>query len=194
MTATQHKYHSALRAPEDSAPQRGFALGSSCAVVHDLTSGPLPAAYGLCDVLYADLPWGEHGAAQFNKRAGVSIPYRDLLTAVGAIIRAQPQPLVLVAGWRAAAHLPPPDKRLCVRLNGALSCALLYRVRLPPARDAADLLHDLATRYHRVGDFCCGYGRSGRIFWEHGREFTMSDYNQECIGYIAAHAAAWQRP
>ncbi len=39
-----------------------------------------------------------------------------------------------------------------------------------------------------------GYGRAGRIFYEAGKRFVMSDYNASCIGHIAKEWQMWVKP
>jgi 2-polyprenyl-3-methyl-5-hydroxy-6-metoxy-1,4-benzoquinol methylase len=68
-----------------------------------------------------------------------------------------------------------------------------YHTTDMPQRCGTDIevIGHLARRYARVGDFCCGYGRTLRLFARHGKRFTGSDYNARCIGYIAEHAPEW---
>ncbi len=157
-----------------------------------MTSGPLPPEYKACDVLYTDLPW-RPGFEEFNRRAGVEgREYQEFLAAVSRIVNDFPGPVVLVTGKHARRDLPAPDHVMKSRLNGAPCIALSYR--LDPAKfcinpefcfcDVEMFLTWLAERFECVGDFCCGYGRVGRIFQEYGRRWVMSDFNPTCIGYI----------
>lgn len=54
-----------------------------------------------------------------------------------------------------------------------------------------EVLALLARKYKKVGDWCCGYGYSGRVFLSQGREAVLSDYNAKCIGYIANNYQTW---
>ena len=155
------------------------------AFVQDLLAGPLPAEYDACDVMYADLPW-RAGFIEFERRTGAQgRSYADLMAAVFRIVRAATCPVVLTCGKLAWSHLPLPRETIHTRLNGATCLALVYNADFKPeCADTIALLHWLAERYGCVGDFCCGYGRAGRIFSEHGKRYIMSDYNSECIGYI----------
>jgi hypothetical protein len=56
---------------------------------------------------------------------------------------------------------------------------------------APELLHALAQRYDVAGDFCAGYGRTARFFLRSGKRAVVSDFNPQCIGYIAEHAEDW---
>ena len=189
---TRAAYHSALHAPAVISLAQHFTLGESVALVHNLTDGPLPPEFAACDVFYADIPWGQTGLARFNERAGVRTPYPEFIAAVTVTLDTIKRPAVIVTGQRDAALLPIPEQRMETRLNGARAVALIYRALLPThVPDTVKLLHLLADKYQRVGDFCCGYGRAGRIFMGRGKRFTLSDYNPACIGYIAQHAASW---
>src|SRR5262245_57087728 len=184
-------YHTALKSSRrmTGRPRQRARLRAGVTLVHDLLRGPLPAEYEACDVLYSDLPW-QSGFAEFERRAGVAAArsYSAFLAAISRILQYDSRPAVLVTGKHALPHLPSPAQVLESTLNGDDCLALFYRSereivgRFPTT---IDLLHWLAERYQCVGDFCCGYGRAGRIFAEHGKQFVMSDYNAECIGYIA---------
>lgn len=169
-------------------PVDRYEIEGSVAFVHDITTGPLPEEYEPCDVLYADPPW-ESGFAVFNERAGVvGVSYPELIIAVANIILASPVPVVLMWGQKALAKLPEPDQVLPGVLNGGDVSTLVYGASF----EGAAGLPELASQFNRVGDFMCGYGRSGRVFREAGKAFTMSDYNAGCIGYIAMNAAGWR--
>lgn len=191
---TDVDYHSVYLAQANVAPRQRWEGNGSVAFVHDLLN-PLPAAYTDCDVLYGDLPW-QAGFPDYNLRAGVTDgrTYRTFLAAVATIVRDDTRPAVLVTGQHAVKHLPTPDQTLKITvpvLNQA-ALALAYRVRLPTRlRTTTEILADLAGQYQRIGDFCCGYGRSARAFTRAGKTFVASDYNPECIGFVAMHAEQW---
>ena len=188
----QH-YHTALShgVRIHSSPRQSAESQHGVAFVHDLCSGALPEAYSACDVLYAELPW-RAGLAEFDKRAGVAVPrnYQAFMRAVAKIILETKQRAFMVTGRQGMRYLPYPSHLLETTLNGA-SCIVMAYTRTPRGRmertdfnSTADLLHWLAGQFSCIGDFCCGYGRAGRIFAEHGKRFVMSDYNAECVGYI----------
>lgn len=191
-------YHTSLKPPLTGIEPctRWKESESFAAFVWDIMAGPLPPRYSKCDVLYADLPW-QDGFDEFNRRAGVNggRTYRGFMAAVSAVVEAQRyRPVYLVTGRHALKYLPDPDQTFSLRLDETPSLAIAYNVKhVGRSFGVADeLLRYLARQHERVGDFCCGYGRSGRIFRRAGRAFTLSDVNAECIGYIAAHAAEWQ--
>ncbi len=103
-------YHSAHLAPVTTSPRFAHVSTHGVALVHDVTTGPLPKAYSECDLLYADLPW-RAGFHEFNLRAGVADDrrYGEFMDAVSDLIRGDSRPVVLVTGRHAAKLLPPPD-------------------------------------------------------------------------------------
>lgn len=194
-------YHSVYLEPDTTAtPAARFRLGESTAFVHDILDGPtlLPAEYDGCDVLYADLPW-RAGFDRYNQRAGIEDgrTYRTFLTTVADIITACRRPAVLISGRHAAAHLPKPTQTVDIAMpvaNRQPATAYLYNLSMVPDwDDMPALLARLAAMYSRVGDFCCGYGWSARAFHRAGKTFVASDFNPQCIGYIAANAPGWDR-
>lgn len=189
-------YHGAHKPPVD-APAVQLWEGNGCvAFVHDITASPtLPASYAQCDVLVTDLPW-QKGFETFNQRAGVDDgrSYPAFLARVCELVESEAVPTYLVTGRHALPHLPKPDVLLPMMLNEDEAVAVGYR----PGDEAdgrygvaPELLHALAQRYDTAGDFCCGYGRTGRFFLRSGKRAVLSDFNPTCIGYIAEHAPGW---
>jgi len=154
-------------------------------MVNDLLLGPLPVEFEQCDVFYTDLPW-RAGFKTFEKRAGkAGRVYQDFMRAVSlVVVQLRHKPIVLVAGKTEMRHLPACTMRPTV-LNGDDAVVALYG-RLPKLdlTDSWSILDSLARHYQCVGDFCCGYGRAGRVFLRAGKRFVMSDYNAKCIGFI----------
>lgn len=199
-------YHSANLRPAHpaNAPMTGCATRGGVAFVHDLMTGPLPDAYAACDVLYADLPW-KSGFAEFNRRAGIDDgrTYEEFLAAVDAAVRESGRPAVLTTGKHSLGILQP-DATAPVRLswlNLQPGTAALYGLDHGPL-DPDDgstatthrVLHALARWYDCAGDFCCGYGLTGRVFAAARKRYVLSDHNPACIGEIAATAATWTTP
>lgn len=192
-------YHSALTKPLEVAPCNFFQVGESIAFVHDIRRG-LPTDFDPCDVFYTDLPW-QGGFLVFEARTkavlaaeyaklGVTTrepqtTYPDFLRSVGEVIRRSSKPMVLVTGRRSMPFLPEPSFVYSSSLNGAPAVALCYSLKLQDGRSATKILSELASRFHCVGDFCCGYGRTARTFHAAGKRFIVSDYNPRCIGQIA---------
>lgn len=185
----RHPYHSQLRPPVDAPAAERFTLGESVVFRHDVAEG-LPVEYDDCDVLYSELPW-RNGMSVFNERAGASITYKDFLGAVSVIALISEVPLILVTGKHALTRLPDPRQVLTLSLNGDSAVAVIYGARTKPANTATEIITRMANGFSRVGDFCCGYGRTLRIFHQAGKTFVGSDYNARCVGYIAQHAGEW---
>lgn len=137
-----------------------------------------------CDVFYTDLAW-KHGLYRFNEMAGVNVGYKEYLFGVSNIIVKQSKPMFIVAGKTEGKHLPTPTATFPIVLNGGNAVVYVYNYSKGVCeKDTIQLLKRLAKEFNKVGDFCCGYGRSGRIFTDNGKKFVMSDYNKKCIGYI----------
>jgi hypothetical protein len=195
MIPTVH-YHGAHKPPV-AAPSVLRWEGPQCvAFTHDLLSATtLPAEYEACDVIVTDLPW-QVGYDTFNERAGISDgrTYSMFMNRVGEIVEAAAGPVYLVTGRHAVAKLPTADVVLPMRLNEDEAVAVGYRPGAEADRTygvAPEFLHALAQRYSTAGDFCCGYGRTGRAFLRSGKRVVMSDVNASCIGYISEHAPSW---
>ena len=181
-------YHTALKRGAElkgaEACQRAEARGS-VVLVHDLLSGPLPSEFERCDVLYTDLPW-RAGFKTFEARAGkAGRAYQDFMAAVSRVVQLRHKPIVLIGGKTEMRYLPACTVKPTV-LNGDEAMAAIYG-RLPrlDLTDSWSILNSLVRHYQCVGDFCCGYGRAGRVFLRAGKQFVMSDYNAQCVGFIA---------
>lgn len=190
-------YHSAHRPVQDAPPMQRWEGADCLAFVHDLMSMPgLPAQFDACDVLTAEIPW-QRGFATFNERAGVEDErtYHGFLGRVSEIVVAATVPVYLITGRHALPRLPAPDTITDTRLNEWDAVILGYRP--DPAIGGTtfgvvqEMLHRLSQRYDVAGDFCCGYGRTGRIFLRSGKRAVLSDFNASCVGYIAEHAPGW---
>jgi hypothetical protein len=191
-------YHSAHKPPIDARSVERWSGPGCLAFVHDILSTPaLPGEYVICDVLVADLPW-QAGFKTFNQRAGVADDrtYAAFMARVAEIVEIVTVPVHLITGRHALTRLPKPDSVLPMMLNEYESVAISYR----PGDEidgrygvAPEFLAALARRYDCAGDFCAGYGRTGRFFLRAGKRAVLSDLNPQCIGYIAEHADAWVR-
>jgi hypothetical protein len=193
-------YHTALLSGhvEDVEPRDHWAEGGDEAFVHDLLSGPLPKPYRRCDLLYAEVPW-PHGFDRFEERAGVEEAQRTWVDLMSAFIEGALNlnaPLVFVTNRAHHLELPQPNRKVPGRLNGAHAMLWCYDIEVPGGNvNGSDLqlLDWLARRHECIGDPMCGYGRAGRVFSRRGKHFVMSDYNPNCIGYIAERAASWRK-
>jgi hypothetical protein len=192
----RHEYHSAHDPAMHSAPaaDNRFELGRSVAFVHDITTGLAPE-FADCDVLYSEPPW-QQGMATYNERAGAEVPYKALLASMAKIADESTVPVIYVTGTHALKSLPGPDAVIPMQLNRWAAVAVMYHsAEIESKRwgTNTELLVDLGAQFDRVGDFFCGYGKTLRMFHQAGKTFVGSDYNPECIGYIAEHAPSWKR-
>lgn len=192
-------YHSAHRPPQQIAEVKRWEGNGCLAFAHDLMSLPvLPPEFGACDVLTAEIPW-QRGFGTFNERAGVDDgrTYKAFLGRVSDIVDAATVPVYLITGRHALPRLPAPDTITDTRLNEWDAVILGYRP--DPAIGSEtfgvvqEMLHRLAQTYECAGDFCCGYGRTGRFFLRSGKRAVLSDFNASCVGYVAEHAPGWAK-
>jgi hypothetical protein len=185
-------YHTALTQDTTRWPVLDMHMGlRGVSFQADLNSG-IPEAMYNADIWYTDLPW-RVGYFEFAKRAGVeqSQPYTRLLKSIGVAVATAKIPAILITGKHAIKSLSPESIAKVTLNNGeAVACLWGYKPWVGTINTVA-LLKNLAAEYQRVGDFCCGYGRAGKIFAEAGKRYVMSDLNGECIGYIAAHERTW---
>ena len=189
-------YHGAFK-PVVAAPSINHWRSATCtAFVYDILTSPLlPTEYETCDVIVADLPWA-NGFDTFNERANVTDgrTYTEFLARVSEIVRDLAIPVYLVTGRHAKARLPKADIEIPTRLNEDRALIYAYRPSITGRYGVPqELLFALARVHHTVGDFCAGYGRTGRIFLRNGKKAVLTDINPQCVGYIAEHAPGWAK-
>lgn len=190
-TIPKVEYHSAHKPPVVAREVQRYGNLGCVAFVHDLmSSNTLPPEFAHCDVLVTDLPWLK-GFDTFNQRAGVNDGrgYQAFMGRVTEIVVADRRPTYLITGRHALGYLPRPDAVVPMQLNEWDACAIAYRPGPEAAgtyHEAGEFLQTLARTYRVAGDFCCGYGRTGRFFMRAGKGAVLSDVNPSCIGYISA--------
>lgn len=183
-------YHSAHYPEQVAPPSHGYASTRGVALVHDVTSGPLPSDYSRCDVFYTDPPW-RSGYDTFAARAGVLVPsYHDFMD---ALVHSIPKdvPAVVVTGKHAAMHFGPHFRPFPIQLHEHAAVAYSRGFDASGMTEAEQVGRSLASAYGCVGDPCCGYGNAARWFVEAGKRFVVSDINPNCVGYIAEHERGW---
>jgi len=197
-------YHSAVKHVsrlQDSPPVTRATVGGSVALVSNLLDGLAPE-FLTCDLLYLEPPWPA-GFREFNRRAGITDEARShgaLVSLIGSLASTLPFPVVvsemgIPSRRRLESFSPdsmiesslPPHSMRPIRFYG-------WRIELPQAVDSRDLVRSFAGTYHRIGDPCCGYGRTALDFLgAGGGEVVMSDINADCIGYIAQNLEGWRQ-
>jgi hypothetical protein len=177
---------------EGATPVSRFVLGDSLAFQHDILDG-YSSEFDPCDIIYAEAPWPA-GAKVFDKRAGVGERrFSGLTKSLSEVITSLTTPIILITGGWGLTSLPKPDSMLKSRIPtdgvGALEeCYIFgYRTEIPEFDRRTGLIPVLATKYDCLGDFFCGYGNVALEAHKQGKRFIVSDYNAECIGYIAQY-------
>lgn len=185
------KYHSALHKPNSYPLVGAIQLGNSFAFSHDLMRKDVPSDYNDCDIFYMEPPWID-GFKIFEDRANISHErtYEDLMLGVSKFVFLG-KPAVIITGKKGLKYLPKPDAEAGTILNGAAARVVMYGTTVANVSNCMTILDELAGRYFRVGDPCCGFGRTAKAFKSAGKDFVVSDYNQECIGYIAQEWGGW---
>lgn len=184
-------YHSALRPPVEFSESVSVEVALGSAFCWDFVEMGIPDHYAPADVFYVETPWAG-GMKEFERRAGRQElrPYRMFTEALTrAITDVHPRPVIIVASRSIVKHLPKSDAVIQTILNGDRCVALCYRVKPhnPKCWRAGTcyILSELASRFDCVGDFCCGYGNTGKAFASAGKRFILSDMNPKCIGGCA---------
>lgn len=181
-------YHTALKNGKlYTGPKAQYVKlkDGSVAFIHNVAQGKLPEEFKSVDVYYSELAW-KHGIKNFNERAGAQTSYEAYLQGISRIILGTYKPVILIAGKTELKYLPKPDMEGKLKMNGDPVYMFCYRI-WPPLKNIntnIDIINALSANYNCIGDFCCGYGLSGYIFKRNGKRFVMSDYNENCIGYI----------
>tara|TARA_R110000765_G_scaffold350917_2_gene440904 strand:- start:280 stop:849 length:570 start_codon:yes stop_codon:yes gene_type:complete len=180
------KYHSALRDElENQKEITHYTIKDSLAFYHDVIHNfGLPKEYNKCDILYAEPSWSG-GITKFDKRANTSTTYNEYVASLNNIIKTTTIPIVLIVGIKDSKKLRTPFERHITKIHGAKAFANIYNWSYKgPLDDTYTIIENLSNQFDCVGDFCCGYGNTGEIFFKKNKNFIMSDYNKKCIGYI----------
>ena len=177
-------YHTALADPGPYRARASYAAGRyGIALQYDLMDMAPSEAFAQCDVFYSDLPW-RSGFDTFEARAGKGgRAYADFLAAAKWHVETFAKPTVFVTGKHALAALNP-ELTYETRLNGAPALAMCWGLRLADTSSEHAILAEIAARFGCLGDYCCGYGRTGRYAINAGKRYVMSDMNEHCIAYI----------
>ncbi len=183
---TDFAYHTALASGkiENVSAVDEFHYGNSVAFRHDIFD-EYPTIYDTCDIIYFDPPWRE-GAKVFDARVNISGrtfgQFTDRLSELISITKA---PVILSCGEWGKKQLPTPDWTMRANLKGTVGKCYLFGYRAEQPDDDLHLLPYLAERYNRLGNWFCGYGNLAFEAVKRGKSFVVSDYNPQCIGYIA---------
>ena len=193
-------YHSSLKSIQPLTIENAlesFAAEGCNVLKHDVCSSHgLPKVYERCDVLYSEPAW-RAGYQTFQDRAEAKpTTYLDYVQAINRIVKSTTAPLWLIIGSHIIRKIVEPHRKLKVSIHG-------YDTNLLGWNDEEDygsfetnydFVRLLAQKYDCVGDFCCGYGNTGRLFQEAGKKFVLSDLNGKCVYYVAKELLDYNGP
>lgn len=188
----KHYYHSSLKSIEPLKIEGKLyrnEMNGNTTICHDICSGSLPTEFNQCDVLYSEPAW-RAGYKIFLKRANKEDSnYNQYINTINNIVinNKEKKAIWLIIGSHILHKFIKPEKIFKINLHG-------YKTNLCGWNDPNqyenfntnyEFIHLLAKNYDCIGDFCCGYGNTGRIFQEHNKNFILSDLNPHCIYYIS---------
>lgn len=166
------------------------------AAAWSIMSGVYPGARDF-DVVYGELPW-KAGFDRFNERAGAGgYTFDDLMRSAEGVTEECVRRGVTVywpIGAAVAKDYLTGGTRLPITLNGhkcLLSVHGAPTLELREGETTTSLMARLAQVHRRVYDPACGFGTTGRVFAEAGKNFSITDYNAGCVGKIAELAPTW---
>ena len=151
-------------------------------VRHNIIEG-LHHAFTQCDCLYTDVAWPA-GMKTFDEYARTSTDYHHYLRAISVVFNNTRLPVVFVGGKALEKNFYPDGVRE-IKLNKEKAYAYFRNMELGEVKTADEILALMATQYNRVGDPCCGLGRTGSVFYKAGKSCVMSDYNGRVICYLS---------
>jgi hypothetical protein len=151
----------------------------------------LPTQYADADVLFSVLPW-PNGWSVFEERAeatGGNRTYTGFMQSVVTLAESSAMPCYFLTAKRSLSLLPRTWRRGKIRLFGEVVDLVGSGppITVEPL-DVSLFLKALARQYNCVGDFCCGFGQTARIFAECGKRYVASDYNAECVAYVSGRS------
>lgn len=160
---------------------------------HDITCG-LPGDFNRCDILYSEPSWLQ-GYSKFINRAGKETSnYNQYLASLSEIIETADKPIWIILGAHAYSRIPKPDRTLNIQLHNYRTTVLGWNDDTEYSfKTNYDFITELARTYNCVGDFCCGYGNTGKIFKEHNKSFVMSDINGKCVYQVAKELMGYEK-
>lgn len=152
-------------------------------------SQKLDLLYKKCDIFYSEPTWTD-GYNIFLKRANNSNSnFNDYCNSLSNFIINNNKEIILLTGKKMIRKLPKFNSFIEIKVNGYSTVCYGWNIDLGIYKDQCknnfNLIYCLSKDYKFVGDFCCGYGNTGRIFKENGGNFVMSDINAKCVTYVA---------
>lgn len=188
-------YHSAIDWTEYDYPSvNRFEELNGTSFVWDLI-GPTPKEYLVCDAFYAEPPF-PLGYKVFGERANTEQrqTYKQFMKRCSDMFLMRPG--VMISGLAGLKYVRNPAHVQKIRLWDNKIDVLALWYGLEPKKDytnAEEIVDALCIDYDfdLIGDFCCGYGRTGEQVVRNGKRYVMSDIGPKCIGYISEHHKEW---
>jgi len=184
-------YHSSLTSinPLDiSFEIEKFESNGNIVLRNDLCSmKKLPDEFRNCDILYSEPAW-KSGYEKFIARAKKEqSQYQEYIMAINDVILHEKRPIWIILGSHILSKFKKLDQIIPINLHGYMTnlCGWNDLHDYGTFKTNYDFVAKLAEKFSCVGDFCAGYGNTGRIFQEHQKKFILSDINGNCIYQIA---------
>ena len=147
---------------------------------------PLHKAYDKCDVFLSELAWSR-GTKKFSEMANYESDFKIYMMAVTQRARSDGRPHYFICGAESRKFMIGSTYKDIILNNGK---AILYMINCDSSiipdyiLSSTVLLNLLAKNYDCIGDFSCGFGRSGKVFHQHNKKFVMTDINGKCIRHL----------
>jgi hypothetical protein len=195
-------YHSALKKELNIDNELYYRQkDDNIAFQHDITEG-IPLIYNQCDVLYSEVSWS-HGYNIFAERAKVvSSTYLEYINILIEMIKTnKSQPIFLIVENKIKHLFTNAISDLTInqlKLHSYPTTLIISNYQNDFLENSSiitnyDLLYYLAQNFNKVGDFCCGYGNTAKIFKQYNKNFICSDINPKCIYYIAKELMEYEQ-
>ena len=157
---------------------------------HDVLQLVHPDFYH-ADVVYIEPAWKD-GYEVYAERAGCKEQsYDNYLIAIRRIIAALGIPAYSVIGKAMLKRLSP-DFTAPVKIHGYPCLLASWNAEPFVVKTNYDAADEVAKRYDRILDFCCGYGNTARSALRFGKSFVCSDFNGKCVYYVAKEMMGYE--
>lgn len=201
MKKTKQIYHSALKKQLIINNElTEYSKAKSYVFQWDLTKG-IPDIYKQCDLIYVEPSWSQ-GYDIFQKRCNDSIDrsnYLDYMIEISRYVNSALHPVYIILEKKIQYLFKQPSEKILVNLHNYKSDLLIFNDNLNIDNlnitnlTNYNIINILAEKYNLVGDFCCGYGNTAKVFREHNKNFICSDINAKCVYYIAKELMGYDK-
>jgi hypothetical protein len=166
----------------------GDMIKDNIAFLHNIEN-ECPDYYKNVDVFYSEPAWA-HGYNLFmNKSKFKSSSFGNYVENICNFIKNFDKPAIIICGKKDSALykklVPFKSEDIILKIHNCKCVALFYKIDLKiNFTNNEEILTYISKKYNCVGDFCCGYGNTADVFYNHGKNFVVSDVIDECIAYI----------